>query len=192
VRPPRAKQSRYEPIKVTNLHATERGKPKNRDPINWKLITDLPVTSRASVLEKLLWYALSWRIENFHKTLKSGCRTEQSKLRTAERLVNLMAMFCILSWRIFWLTMISRAAENANPEIVLTPLEIDLLNRLTQGRPNKCAATLKDCLTRLAKLGGYLARAGDGPPGNMLIWRGMTRLSDIELGFRLGSQYMGN
>jgi len=72
--------------------------------------------------------ALSWRIENFHKTSKSGCRTEQSKLRTAERIVNLMAMFCILSWRIFWLTMISRAAGNANPEIVLTPLEIDLLN----------------------------------------------------------------
>jgi hypothetical protein len=154
--PPRAKQSRYEPIKVTILHATERGKSKNRDPINWKLITDLPVTSRASAIEKLRWYALRWRIETFHKILKSGCRAEQSKLRTAERLVNLMAMFCILSWRIFWLTMINRAAENANPEIVFTPLEINLLNRLTQRRSNVRTATLKDCLTQLAKLGGYL------------------------------------
>lgn len=192
VRPPRAKQSRYEPIKVTILHATERGKPKNRDPINWKLITDLPVTSRASAIEKLRWYALRWRIETFHKILKSGCRAEQSKLRTAERLVNLMAMFCILSWRIFWLTMINRAAENAKPEIVFTPLEIDLLNRLTQRPSSLRAATLKDCLTQLARLGGYLARAGDGPPGNMVMWRGMTRLTDIELGFQLGSQNVGN
>jgi Transposase DNA-binding/Transposase Tn5 dimerisation domain len=192
VRPPRAKQSRYDPIKVTILHATERGKPKGRDPIDWKLITDLPVTSRASAIEKLRWYALRWRIETFHKILKSGCRAEQSKLRTAERLVNLLAMFCILSWRIFWLTMINRVAENIEPEIAFTPLEIDLLRRLTNRRPTIRAATLQVCLTQLAKLGGYLARAGDGPPGNMVMWRGMTRLTDIELGFQLGSQNVGN
>jgi hypothetical protein len=192
VRPPRAKQSRYEPIKLIVLHATERGKPKGRDPIDWKLVTDLPVTSRASAIEKLRWYALRWRIETFHKILKSGCRAEQSKLRTAERLVNLLAMFCILSWRIFWLTMINRAAERIEPEIAFTPSEIDLLHRLTRRRPTIGAATLQDCLTQLAKLGGYLARAGDGPPGNMVMWRGMTRLTDIELGFQLGSQNVGN
>ena len=191
--PPRAKQSRYAPIKVTILHATECGKPKGRDPIEWKLVTDLPITSRASAIEKLRWYALRWKIETFHKILKSGCHAEQSKLRTAERLVNLMAMFCILSWRIFWMTMINRVAENAHPEIAFTPLEIDLLNRLTQRRlAKKPTAKLRDCLTQLAKLGGYLARAGDGPPGNMVIWRGMTRLTDIELGFQLGSQHVGN
>jgi hypothetical protein len=192
VRPPRAKESQYAPIRLTVLHATERGKPKDRDPIDWKLITDLPVTSRASAIEKLRWYALRWKIETFHKILKSGCRAEQSKLRTAERLVNLLAMFCILSWRIFWLTMINRVAENVEPEIAFTPLEIDLLNRLTQRRSKVRTATLHDCLTQLAKLGGYLARAGDGPPGNMVIWRGMTRLTDIELGFQLGSQHVGN
>jgi len=193
VRPPRAKQSQYAPIKLTILHATERGKPKGRDPIDWKLITDLPVTSRASAIEKLRWYALRWRIETFHKILKSGCRAEQSKLRTAERLVNLLAMFCILSWRIFWLTMINRVAEDSKPEIAFTPLEIDLLNQLTRRRRSKrLTATLHDCLTQLAKLGGYLARAGDGPPGNMVMWRGITRLTDIEIGFQLGSQHVGN
>lgn len=173
VRPPRAKQSRYEPIK-------------------WKLVTDLPITSRASAIEKLRWYALRRRIETFHKILKSGCRAEQSKLRTAERLVNLLAMFCILSWRIFWLTMINRVTAHVEPEIAFATLEIDLLHRFTQRRPTIRAATLQDCLTQLAKLGGYLARAGDGPPGNIVIWRGMTRLTDIELGFQLGSHNVGN
>jgi IS4 transposase len=46
-------------------------------------------------IEKLQWYALRWNIETFHKILKSGCQAEQSKLRTAERLVNLLATFCI-------------------------------------------------------------------------------------------------
>jgi hypothetical protein len=30
-------------------------------------------------------------------------------------------------------------------------------------------------LTKLARLGGYLARRGDPPPGNVFIWRGLSR-----------------
>ncbi len=48
------------------LHATERGAPDGRDPVDWKLITNLPVTSRAQAIEKLQWYALRWKIETFH------------------------------------------------------------------------------------------------------------------------------
>ena len=49
-----------------------------------------------SAIEKLEWYAQRWKIETFHKILKSGCRAEDAKLRTAERLTNLIAVFCIL------------------------------------------------------------------------------------------------
>ena len=74
VLPPIGKQSRYPQLQLTVLHATERGKPRGRDPIVWKLITDLPITSRASAVEKLHWYAMRWKIETFHKILKSGCQ----------------------------------------------------------------------------------------------------------------------
>ena len=46
---------------------------------------------------------MRWKIEVFHKILKSGCKAEDSKLHTADRLANLMVVFCILSWRVFWL-----------------------------------------------------------------------------------------
>ena len=72
--------------------------------IDWKLLTDLPVRSRQEATEKLDWYAQRWKIETFHKILKSGCRAEEAKLRTAERLANLIAILCILSRRIFWIT----------------------------------------------------------------------------------------
>jgi hypothetical protein len=45
------------------------------------------------------WYAMQWKIETLHKILKSGCKAETSKLRTAERIVILIAVLCILSWR---------------------------------------------------------------------------------------------
>jgi hypothetical protein len=194
VLPPIGKQSRYPQLELTVLHATERGRPRGRDPIVWKLITDLPITSRASAIEKLHWYAMRWKIETFHKILKSGCQAEQSKLRTAERLVNLLATFCILGWRIFWLTMLNRSTRNARATLAFTPLEIDLLNRLTHPPPGPQprSPSLNACLTQLARLGGYLARAGDAPPGNMVIWRGLSRLTDIEIGFLLGSKNVGN
>jgi hypothetical protein len=93
------------------IHATERGAPKGRKPIEWKLTTDLPARTRAEAVEKIDWYAMRWKIEVFHKILKSGCRAEESKLRTANRLANLMAVFCILSWRVFWLTAEPHLAE---------------------------------------------------------------------------------
>jgi hypothetical protein len=79
-----------------------------REKIDWKLITDFPVQSIQDVVEKLDWYAMRWKIETFHKILKSGCRAEESKLRTAERLVNLISVFRILSWGVLWLTMMNR------------------------------------------------------------------------------------
>jgi Transposase DDE domain len=191
VQPPLYKQRRYPALALTVLHATERDKPRGRDRIDWKLITNLPVTSRAQAIEKLQWYALRWRIEVFHKILKSGCQAEQSKLRTAERLVNLLATFCILSWRIFWLTMLNRVTQKAKASLAFTPLEIQILQRLAPNSQSS-SRTLQSCLTQLACLGGYLNRAKDPPPGNMVMWRGMSRLTDIELGYLMATNNVGN
>jgi hypothetical protein len=134
VRPPIGKQKRYPALDLTVIHARERGTPEGRAAIDWKLITDLPVRSPEEAVEKLGWYARRWQIELFHKILKSGCRAEEARLRTAERLVNLLALFCILSWRLFWLTMVNRAAPDASPRLALSEGEVRLLDRMA-GRP---------------------------------------------------------
>ena len=97
VLPPIGKQRQYPELTLTVIHAQERGTPQGREKIDWKLITDLPVNFREGAIEKLHWYAMRWKIENFHKILKSGCKAEESRLRTATRLANLIAVFCILS-----------------------------------------------------------------------------------------------
>jgi hypothetical protein len=194
VLPPIGKQKRYPALILTVIHAEERGTPKNRKRIDWKLVTDLPVQSRKDALEKLEWYAMRWKIEVFHKILKSGCKAEESKLRTAERLVNLISVFCILSWRVFWMTMINRSAPDAQPNLALTEVEIGLLDRLVKDKDKKLPRrkTLCHYLTKIARLGGYLARTNDPPPGNMVMWRGLSRLMDIELGAIVGAKLVGN
>jgi hypothetical protein len=191
VLPPIGKQKRYPALTLTVIHAEERGTPKNRKKINWKLITDLFVGSRADAIEKLEWYALRWKIEVFHKILKSGCKAEESKLRTAQRLTNLVSIFCILSWRVFWMTMLNRSVPDALPTLALTATEIAVLDRLVNDKPQARRKTLAHYLTKIARLGGYLARANDPPPGNTVMWRGLSRLTDIALGAIVGAENCG-
>jgi hypothetical protein len=192
VRPPIGKQKQYPDLIVTVIHAEERDAPLDRDPIHWKLMTNLSVSSLDEAAEKLKWYSLRWKIETFHKILKSGCKAEESRLRTAQRLANLIAVFCILSWRIFWMTMLTRAVPNGSPLIVFTQPEIKLLDRLVADRRSEPKKNLRRYLIKLARLGGYLARSSDPPPGNKVIWRGWSKLIDIELGFSLATGDMGN
>jgi hypothetical protein len=106
-------------------------------------------------IEKLKWYALRWKIEVFHKILKSGCKAEDRRLRTAERLVNLIEIFCIVSWRIFWMTMLNRSDPNASPSLALTKTEIRLLDCIV---PDKSASADRNSISRyiikIARLGG--------------------------------------
>lgn len=195
VLPPIGKQKDYPALNLTVIHASERDAPKGRKPIEWKLITDLPVHGRSEAIEKINWYAMRWKIEMFHKVLKSGCKAEESKLRTADRLANLMAVLCILSWRVLWLTMLNRTAPDAPPTVALTGTEIALLDKLISDSGNRqCRpGTLAFYLIKLARLGGYLARARDTPPGHTVIWRGLSRLTDIEIGAEIGAyQNVGN
>jgi Transposase DDE domain len=178
VRPPIGKQKDYPELVLTAIYATERNAPEDREKINWKLLTDLPVRSCLDAIEKLEWYSQRWKIETFHKILKSGCRAEEAKLRTAERLVNLIAILTILSWRIFWITMLNRSHPDASPTEAFTELDQYLLDELV---PNKGSDPAKPSLShyivKLARLGGYLARTHDPPPGNTVIWRGLSRLT---------------
>lgn len=137
---------------------------------------------------------MRWKIEVFHKILKSGCRAEESKLRTAERLANLIALFCIVSWRIFWMTMLNRCAPTAPPNAALTGAEIELLDQLVKdkGRAAPWRKALSQYLIKIARLGGYLACANDPPPGNIVMWRDLSRLTDIGLGATIGARIVGN
>src|SRR5581483_6958121 len=107
-----------------------------------------------------------------------------------ERLTRLIAVFCILSWRVFWLTMVQRADPEETASAAITAQEEVHLDKLF-GSPEK-PDDLSTYLIHIARLGGYLARASDPPPGNTVMWRGVSRLTDIHLGFLLAKGDVGN
>jgi hypothetical protein len=194
VRPPVGKQKRYPALSLTVIHARETDPPQDRrdEPIEWKLLSDLPVGDLKEATEKLDWYAKRWKIEIFHKVLKSGCRAEDAKLRTAQRLINLLAIYCIVAWRVFWMCMINRTSPGASATLVFTDTEMKLLDHVDPKPSAGPKKTVSDYLYAVARLGGYLSRAHDAPPGNMVIWRGLIRLVDIHLGYEVATGLVGN
>ncbi len=108
--------------------------------------------------------------------------------------MNVLRLVCILSWRIFWLHITNRIAPEAAPDGGFPNLELRILDRLVNNNPTvyRRRRKLSHYLIKLARLGGYLARNGDPPPGNETIWRGLTRLIDIQLGVIIGAGLVGN
>ena len=88
--------------------------------------------------------------------------------------------------------MVNRATPEAPAEVALTKTEIEILDRMvaTPGPPTR--RVVSHYLVAIARLGGYLARAKDPPPGNMVLWRGLSRLTDIHIGFELNRRLVGN
>lgn len=187
VRPPIGKQHKYRHQQLQIIHAEELNPPEGRAPIIWRLITNLPVATHADAVHKLEWYALRWKIETFFRTLKTGCRIEEMRLATAERLANCIALCCIVAWRVSWLTMLSRDAPTADPAAVFTEEERHMLDQATPKTKRHVPRNLKFYVRAVARLGGYLDRASDAPPGTTVIWRGFSRLADLVEGARLAT-----
>ena len=88
--------------------------------------------------------------------------------------------------------MVNRVTPEASAEIAFTKTEIQLLDQIAGSTKSPRKRTIAHYLTAVAKLGGYLVRGKDPPPGNMVLWRGLTRLTDIHLGFELRNKLVGN
>ena len=88
------------------------------------------------------------------------------------------------------MTMINSVCQDALPKLPLTEMEIGILDLLVKNlrSPEK---NLSHYIIKIARLGGYLARASDQPPGNLVMWRGLNRLADIAFGFHLAKN-VGN
>ena len=88
--------------------------------------------------------------------------------------------------------MINRTSPEAPAALVFTDTEMQLLDHADPKPSPASKKTISHYLYAVARLGGYLSRASDPPPGNMVLWRGLTRLIAIQLGFSLGAKLVGN
>jgi hypothetical protein len=150
-------------------------------------LTSLPVTTLAQAQEKLAWYQARWTIELWHKVLKSGCAFEQRQLASAANLTRGLALYSVIAWRILYGTVLARVAPAVPCSVLLDLAEWQALYCAIHKTPVPPAQppTLAQAVRWIAELGGFLGRTGDGQPGVLALWRGLTRLVDLTLMFQV-------
>jgi hypothetical protein len=125
----------------------------------------------------------------YHKVLKSGFRIEHCRLGDAQRLIRCVTVMSIIAWRLFLLTLIARTHPAAPCTTLLTENEWKVLYckiKSTTSLPLK-TPSLREAVSWIARLGGFLARKTDGPPGIIPLWKGWKRLTDLTQGWLLAT-----
>jgi hypothetical protein len=168
--PDRKGKSALPPLPFSGIVVTEQQAAAEQDePIEWKLLTNIPTPSFAEALTILRYYRLRWQIEVFHRILKTGCHVEGGLLETKDRIVRYLVLCSIIAWRIFWLTHIARVAPHTPAGTVLSTRELHTLRAVTNPTASRTStlSTAKDIVLAIARLGGFLNRKHDGDPGRL-------------------------
>jgi hypothetical protein len=139
-RPAAGVKKTWPPLKLWAVYVHEPHPPAGVEPIDWMLLTDLPVTNAAQAWEKVQWYCRRWGIEEWHRVLKNGCAAEQREFKTAEHLQRGLAFDMIVAWRVLALTKIGRVLPQLPATTFYTPEELEVLRRrkkkATPGHPS--------------------------------------------------------
>ena len=115
------------PIALWVLHAVEEHAPPGVAPVEWFLLTTLEITAPEDAIQCLRWYCLRWRIEDWHRVVKSGCRIEALAHATAERLRRAIAINLVIAWRIMLMTLLGRETPDLPAEVLFSDLELQVL-----------------------------------------------------------------
>lgn len=173
---PWVKKRDQEPIAMNVIEVVETDSPKGIKPIRWVLLTSLPVTSWANVWELIGFYEQRWLIEEYHKALKTGCNTESHQLKTKDRLEALVGVTSVVAIRLLQLKSFARTNPERKARSVVPSVWLQML-KLAGKLSNVSELTVGQFYREVAKIGGFLARKGDGEPGWITIWRGWEKLN---------------
>lgn len=163
----------HPPIAAWAIRVWEPDPPPGQDPIVWQLLTTVPVATAAAAWERVRWYTRRWVIEEFHQALKTGCAIEASQLRDGAKLQRQVALLLPLAVRLLQL----RSLARIHPDTAATQLLPNaVLAVVAQQTRSEIATTAGEVFLQIARLGGWLARRSDGPPGWRTLWRGWFRV----------------
>jgi hypothetical protein len=173
------------PLELYAVWAHEVGTtPRGDTPLDWMLLTHVPVETLAEAQRVVDGYALRWRLEDVHKTWKSaGCEMEASQLRSQAAVSKWATLLFTVAIRIERLKHLARTAPDQPASVELSAYELralQLLKRKEKKRTETVIATMptiEQAVRWIADLGGYTGKSSGGPPGSITIGRGFDRVS---------------
>lgn len=186
LRPPQRMDRRLPAIRANAVLVREINPPSGDEPVEWMLLTSLPVDTLHEVELVVQYYSTRWMIEVFFRVLKSGCRIEDRRFEQMDRWLTCLAVYLVVAWRTLYVCRLGRSRPELDCEAVFEPAEWKSVWKVVHREdPPTTAPTMAKMVNLIAQLGGYLDRKQSGPPGPQTVWLGLQRMHDFALCWEL-------
>jgi len=170
-------------LTVNLVEAVELNPPQGEEPVRWLLLTSEPIDTPEQIVRVVDIYKKRWLIEEFFKSLRTGCRLEDRQIKSAAAILNMLAILLPQAWRLLLLRSLSDETPDLSWRAVLEPLAFNLLKLEVPEAKLNDASTVRDVMLAVASFGGHIAN--NGSPGWITLHRGWSRLADLTRGARL-------
>jgi hypothetical protein len=172
------------PLSVQAVWVHEYGTtPRGEKPLDWMLFTNHTVDTLEDARLVVEGYCQRWRIEDFHKTWKSGaCHVEDSQLRATSHITKWATLLAAVAIRIERLKFLARSEGDTAATVELTRHEIRALvlwkqrNKTRTETITNATPTIGQAVRWIAQMGGYKGQYSGGHPGSITIGRGLEHL----------------
>jgi hypothetical protein len=179
LRPPNRVDRTLESVTVNVVLVEEAMPPEGQVPIQWMLITSLPIDTDEQVRDVVAYYCVRWGIEVYFKTLKTACRIEDRQFEFLDRELNALAVYMLVAWRVMLLCRLGRTCPDLDCEVLFETSEWQSVYTIVKKKtpPNK-PPRLNEVIRMIASLGGYVPRSKT-EPGTQTLWIGLQRMHDF-------------
>jgi hypothetical protein len=141
--PNTAQTRNLQPIKLWAVHLVEKHPPQGAQALEWLLLTTVEVRSLKQALKCIGWYCRRWRIEEWHRVLKSGCKVLEHQNHSAQVLLRAIALDAVIAWRIMLLALLGREVPELPCELLFNPVECEVLGLLSKKKTAANAPSVK-------------------------------------------------
>jgi hypothetical protein len=180
LRPPWRADRKLPAVTVNVVLVSEVDPPSGDEPVEWLLLTSLPIDSVERVRQVIQYYSVRWMIEVLFRVLKSGCRVEERLFEYMDRLLSCLAVYVIVAWRTLYVCRLGRSCPDVSCEVVFEPAEWKSVWKVVRRQdPPAQPPALGDFIRLVAQLGGYVNRKCHDPPGPQTVWIGLQRMHDF-------------
>jgi hypothetical protein len=182
LRPPWRADRNLPEATVNVVFVREQSPPPGDEPVEWLLLTNLPIDDVQQVRQVIEFYCVRWMIEVFFRVLKSGCRIQQRRLEQLNRTLACTAVYLIVAWRSLYACRLGRSRPKIDCEAVFDPAEWKAAWKIVHRQdPPARPPPLMEVVRLVAQLGGYVNRPQASPPGPQTLWLGFQRVHDFAL-----------
>ena len=185
IKAPRRPGEKLRDVVVNAILVRETNPPRGEEPVEWLLLTSLPINTIKQICLVIEYYCCRWQIEIYFRVLKSGCKIEERQLENGSRYQPCLALYMVVAWRVMYVLMLGRQCPEMSCDAVFSDDEWKAVYTIVhQSPPPSEPPSMEEMVYMIASLGGHLGRTHDGPPGPKAMWIGMQRMTDLAMAWR--------